>query len=119
MPLSRRDFLEVSALSATGLVLGSLAAPQDAWGEANQKKDILGTGRSNPQSPVRLDFSFDHGWQFFRPPQDAVAAVRQAALENAASFPPDAEWEAATLPHSVRLEPRDVSGCRNYQGVCW
>jgi beta-galactosidase len=96
-----------------------LAAPQDAWGEANQKKDILGTGRSNPQSPVRLDFSFDHGWQFFRPPQDAVAAVRQAALENAASFPPDAEWEAATLPHSVRLEPRDVSGCRNYQGVCW
>jgi beta-galactosidase len=22
-------------------------------------------------------------------------------------------------PHSVTLEPSEVSGCRNYQGVCW
>src|ERR1035438_7410456 len=106
MPLSRRDFLEVSALSATGLVLGNFRAPQDALSEANQKKDILGAGSFHPQSPVRLDFSFDHGWQFFRPRQDAVAAIRQAALENAASFPADAEWEAATLPQIGRAQTR-------------
>ena len=32
--------------------------------------------------------------------------------------PGDAQWEPAALP-TVRLELRDVSGGRNYQGVCW
>lgn len=118
MPLSRRDFLEVSALSSAGMVLGSFAMPQDALGEATQVKDTLRTRAFHPASAARLDFSFDHDWQFFRPRQDA-AASSPAAFGNAVPFPPDAVWEAVTLPHSVRLEPRDVSGCRNYQGICW
>lgn len=28
-------------------------------------------------------------------------------------------WETVHLPHSVRLEPLNASGGRNYQGVCW
>lgn len=119
MPLSRRDFLEVSALSATGMVLGNFAMPQDALSEATSEEDALRTGTFHPVPAARLDFSFDHDWQFFRPPQDAVTAISQVSLGNLASLPPDSQWEAVTLPHSVRLEPRDVSGCRNYQGVCW
>ena len=31
----------------------------------------------------------------------------------------DASWQRVNLPHSVRLEPLNASGGRNYQGVCW
>jgi len=31
----------------------------------------------------------------------------------------DADWEQVNLPHTVRLEPLNASGGRNYQGVCW
>ena len=30
----------------------------------------------------------------------------------------DAPWEPVDLPHSVRLEPLNASGGRNYQGIC-
>jgi beta-galactosidase len=36
-----------------------------------------------------------------------------------AEIPADAKWESVCLPHSVRLEIRNASGGRNYQGVCW
>jgi beta-galactosidase len=118
MPLSRRDFLEVSALSATGLMLGTRAMSQDALAEAMPRQDAPWSRTSHPALAARLDFSFDHDWQFFRPGQDDHATGSQAAVGNAV-FPADAEWEVVTLPHSVRLEPRDVSGGRNYQGICW
>jgi beta-galactosidase len=119
MPLSRRDFLEVSALSATGLMLGTRAMSQDALTEAMPRQDTPWSRASHPASAARLDFSFDHDWQFFRPGQHDSAAGSQATVGATADFPVDAEWEVVTLPHSVRLEPRDVSGGRNYQGVCW
>jgi beta-galactosidase len=31
----------------------------------------------------------------------------------------DGHWEQVNLPHSVRLEPLNASGGRNFQGVCW
>lgn len=31
----------------------------------------------------------------------------------------DVPWETVTLPHTVRLEPLNASGGRNYQGICW
>ena len=49
-------------------------------------------------------------WQFFKPGESSVSELLP---------PPDGAWEPAALPHTVRLEPRDVSGGRNYQGVCW
>ncbi len=31
----------------------------------------------------------------------------------------DANWQHVNLPHTVRLEPLNASGGRNYQGICW
>src|ERR1700722_2026144 len=33
--------------------------------------------------------------------------------------PNERAWERVHLPHSVRLEPLNASGGRNFQGVCW
>lgn len=56
----------------------------------------------------RAELNWNQGWAFFRP-QDPKAK----------EVPADATWEPVCLPHSVRLEPRNASGGRNYQGVCW
>ena len=55
----------------------------------------------------RLHLSLNHGWRFAR-----VADVAAAAPFD------DAGWESVDLPHTVRLEPYDASGGRNYQGLC-
>ena len=31
----------------------------------------------------------------------------------------DSDWETVSVPHGVKLEPAEASGCRNYQGVAW
>ena len=109
MSLSRRRFLEVTTLSA--LALKNMASPLDMHGEALQSRSASGSRAS-----ARLEFSFDQDWQFFRPgPNDSL----QHALQNELPSLPASGWEPATLPHAVRLEPRDVSGGLNYQGVCW
>ena len=59
----------------------------------------------------RVTFNLNHNWQFFRPPQGSTDARD--------SVPTNAQWEKVSLPHSVRLEPLNASGGRNYQGVCW
>lgn len=59
---------------------------------------------------ARIVLNMNQNWQFFRPGD---------AGEKALLPPENATWQPATLPHTVRLEPRDVSGGRNYQGVCW
>src|ERR1035437_5339586 len=100
MSLSRRDFLEVSALSATGLMLGNLATPQPAYGEAQNPEDTSGPGFPPHASTARLELSFDHDWQFFRPTQDKANVDPSFAAGTSAIFPPNTEWEAATLPHS-------------------
>jgi beta-galactosidase len=35
------------------------------------------------------------------------------------AVPADAKWDTVCLPHTPRLEGRNASGGRNYQGVCW
>jgi beta-galactosidase len=91
----------------------------DSFGEATRTDGNLPATAFSHAPEVRLSFSFDEDWQFFRPLQDASAPTPHAVSQGDAPFPADAEWEPATLPHSVRLEPQDVSGCRNYQGICW
>jgi beta-galactosidase len=83
-----------------------------------QVKRPLETQGLHPVPTARLDFSFDHDWQFFRPGDGHLANSPQANGPGA-GLPPDAEWQTVTLPHSVRLEPRDASGGQNYQGICW
>ncbi len=116
MSLSRRCFLEVSALSATGLVLENLVSPVDVFGEALQQENETQGRDRNLSLEARIVLSLNHDWQFFRPHEN----VSTGAIAADGSVPPrDAEWEPATLPHTVRLEPRDVSGGANYQGICW
>ena len=117
MSLSRRDFLEVSALSASGLVLSNLVPSANAITGAahgdgpSQSREFLWM----PQARVVL--GMDHDWKFFRPRASAPASPAKPGNNDVP--PVDADWEPATLPHTVRLEPRDISGGRNYQGVCW
>ena len=119
MPLSRRNFLEVSALSASALMLQNLAKPKELVAEPSQAGHDANANPHHPGTRARLDLGFDHDWHFYRPAENELPAKAQASAAAVPIFPRDAEWEAVTLPHTVRLEPRDVSGGRNYQGVCW
>ena len=73
---------------------------------------------------ARIVASLNPDWQFFRPESHVAGANSQGSSPQSGAGdqvepPAGAPWERVTLPHSVRLEPRDVSGGRNYQGVCW
>ena len=54
-------------------------------------------------------------WKLFGSPTpfDLPASSSESPLEGKVA------WEKVNLPHSVRLEPLNASGGRNYQGVCW
>ncbi|MBV9470343.1 MAG: discoidin domain-containing protein, partial [Abitibacteriaceae bacterium] len=55
-------------------------------------------------------------WRFYAtnagPPQPAASTLDVAHIN-------DANWERVNLPHTVRLEPLNAAGGRNYQGICW
>lgn len=57
----------------------------------------------------RQVFNFNPGWLF---------ALGEKPGAEAANFD-DSHWEVVSLPHCVKLEPAEASGCRNYQGVAW
>ncbi|MGB9029799.1 MAG: sugar-binding domain-containing protein [Acidobacteriaceae bacterium] len=118
MPISRRDFLEVSALSASSLL--PTEVPSWMTGEAAViPQGNAPTSDGQRRMPeARLVLSMNQDWQFFRP-LAATAQASQTAPGNPDTPPENVKWEPATLPHAVRLEPLDVSGGRNYQGVCW
>lgn len=113
MKHSRRNFLEASAFSLSSLLLANSFPSIEAFGQSSghvskSESDTLGIPKA------RIVLGMNQNWRFFRP--DDSSGVH--SVSN--SLPPsNAKWEPATLPHTVRLEPRDVSGDRNYQGVCW
>ncbi len=57
----------------------------------------------------RVIYQFNEGWCF---------RLGDVAGAEAVGYD-DSQWEMVCAPHTVRLEPADASGCRNYQGVCW
>lgn len=57
----------------------------------------------------RVVYNFNEGWRFLL----ADAQGAEAITFN------DTSWPVVCAPHTARLEPADVSGGRNYQGVCW
>ena len=57
----------------------------------------------------RVVYNFNEGWHFL---------LGDAPNAEAIDFD-DTAWEVVCAPHTVRLEPSEVSGCRNYQGICW
>jgi beta-galactosidase len=70
-------------------------------------------------APVRAVIPFSQNWRFSRcETEDDAQAITWGADGSVPALSVE-NWETVHLPHSVRLEPRNASGCRNYQGVCW
>src|SRR5580700_12305383 len=60
---------------------------------------------------ARLTISLNQDWQFRRIESAAEPEIIPPGVTDG--------WEAANLPHSVRLEPANASAGRNFQGICW
>lgn len=93
-----------------------------------QSKRIRGaltsvTAVSGENAPIRAGrqlIDLNQGWEFHRPIDIQPSEPRVASTGKEGEFPPaTAQWELVNLPHSVRLEPLNASGCRHYQGPCW
>ena len=118
MQWSRREFLEVSSRYAAGIVLANGVQPVEAQSVPASSAQTQLSATSNQTLEARMAFSLNSAWQFFRASKRGSSP--QARPEQKELLPPEGtEWEPATLPHSVRLEPHDASGGANYQGVCW
>lgn len=113
MPISRREFIEVGVLSSAEVVLTRRLNAERMFHEVGVENPMVSSIASVwPRQPdKRLEMSFNHGWQFYRPRSDE---------DGHGEMPPkDVEWQSVTLPHTVRLEPLNAGGGRNYQGICW
>ncbi|MGC2164311.1 MAG: sugar-binding domain-containing protein [Silvibacterium sp.] len=122
MAISRREFLESGALTAGGLYFGNLLAADCAIGEGTTRE----TGERqygwplNPESRVLLNLNQD--WRFFRPEGASAESLGRPSSARGSMYIAvwnDANWEPVNLPHTVRLEPVNASGGRNYRGICW
>lgn len=67
-------------------------------------------------NPPRIVFGFNQNWEFFRP---AAAKPGEAKAPAVDPLTQPVAWETVALPHTVRIEPLNASGGRNYQGVCY
>jgi beta-galactosidase len=67
------------------------------------------------QTPGRSVLSLNQNWRFFRvdDSKDSIAVTDDSLNLD------DRSWERVNLPHTVRLEPIDAGGGRNFQGICW
>lgn len=122
MTISRREFLESGALTAGGLVLGNLLVADSAGGErmAQRMEEQKHGWPRKPESRVVLNF--DQDWRFLRPKGSSGDRQGTSLAANGRTDIAvwnDAGWERVNLPHTVRLEPVNASGGRNYQGICW
>ena len=84
-------------------VMGTMTAHASAYDETSV------AGLFPVANQGRTVGNFNSGWRFHL--GDAEGAARN-------DFD-DSSWETVTTPHSVKLEPAEASGCRNYQGVAW
>ncbi len=113
MPIwTRRDFLEASGASTMARLLpGGVFAEPKPVGEGKP----LGKWPLTPL--VRVEHNLNQGWRFFRP--DAPVSYSSQDTLSIGSALDQVAWEDVNLPHTVRLEPLNASGGRNYQGLCW
>jgi beta-galactosidase len=114
MAISRRVFLESSALSGAGLVLSNILGPTPAVAQAEASNTEASVDHWPLMPEYRVVRSFDQDWRFSRPENPAAVSD-----DTDLAPPEDSAWEQVNLPHTVRLEPFNASGMRNYQGVCW
>ena len=131
-----RDGWKIAYADSEEIQAGDLAINAiDGKADTNWHTQWHGKSPVPPHSLV-IDLGAVRGFSGFRylPRQDGnpsgmIKSWRFYACEapfplpdnaNAEGMPPDsAKWEHVNLPHSVRLEPRNASGGKNYQGVCW
>ncbi len=85
------------------LFMGTLTAHASAY------DDTSVAGLFPVANQGRTVGNFNSGWRFHL--GDAEGAERT-------DFD-DSGWKTVSTPHSVKLEPAEASGCRNYQGVAW
>ncbi len=113
MLISRRDFLELSALSGAGLTVSNQLNPLRVLAQSGSSMSHQGAA-APAKWPLAPEFrrvkSLNQNWQFIR--------VDHSTNETAAPAP-SAGWTAVNVPHTVRLEPFNASGMRNFQGICW
>lgn len=57
----------------------------------------------------RIVYNFNQGWRFHLGDASGAEAVNYN----------DSKWEVVCAPHTLRLEPAEASGGRNYQGIAW
>jgi beta-galactosidase len=73
---------------------------------------------ASPEQSPRLIKSLNKEWFFHR--LESPAESDALPKWDGAAQPTDArQWQRVNLPHSVRLEPLNASGGRNFQGICW
>jgi len=60
-------------------------------------------------SSGRIIYNFNQGWRFM---------LGDNADAGAKDFD-DSNWQVVCAPHTLRLEPAEASGGRNYQGIAW
>ena len=81
-------------------------------------REVRGAGAC-AASALRVDLNTE--WRFYR---DEQSAASRRWLIGMATCSRSMIWtrsqvESVNLPHSVRLDPLNASGGRNFQGVCW
>ena len=84
---------------------------------------VIDTGRATTFSGFRMLPRADGNavskikdWRFYA---TNSAQFGREETATAVSKINDATWQRVNLPHTVRLEPLNASGGRNYQGICW
>ena len=113
MICTRRDFMELSALSGAGFTLRDHLDPLEALAQS-KSSDPRHARDAASKWPLPPEFrqvrSINQDWRFSR--------VDHSTSEAAAPTS-DLAWEKVNVPHTVRLEPFNASGMRNFQGMCW
>ena len=90
-------------LMAMMLLLGAGSAKASAY------DDTSVAGLFPVSNQGREVWNFNPNWRFHL--GDVLGAER-------ADYD-DTSWGVVSTPHSVKLEPAEASGCRNYQGIAW
>ncbi|MCD8211088.1 MAG: glycoside hydrolase family 2, partial [Prevotella sp.] len=77
--------------------------------EVNAALETSVAGLYQIEGSGRIVYNFNQGWRFYL---GDVESAFEAQYD-------DSSWPIVNTPHSVRLEPSEESGSRNYQGVAW
>ncbi len=77
--------------------------------EVNAALETSVAGLYQIEGSGRIVYNFNQGWRFYL---GDVESAFEAQYD-------DSSWPIVNTPHSVRLEPSEESGSRNYQGIAW